>query len=60
MDSENFFKEEVIRSYDIGFNHPIISGISRKLSNFVYKELDINTKAVELSITQRTNYMIRK
>src|SRR5574344_150260 len=60
MDSENFFKDEVIRSYDIGFNHPIISGISRKLSDFVYKELDIKTKAVELSITQRTNYMISK
>ena len=60
MDTENFFKEEVFRSYDLGFNHPIISGISRKLADFVYKELDIKTKAVELSITQRTNYMISK
>lgn len=60
MDSEEFFKEEKYRSYDKGFNHPIISGISRKLSEYVYQKLDIKTKAVELSITQRTNYMISK
>lgn len=60
MDTENYFKEEVFRSYDLGFNHPIISGISRKLADFVYRELDVKTKAVELSITQRTNYMISK
>lgn len=60
MDSYNFFKEEIYRSYDSGFNHPIISGISRKLADYVYNILDIKTKAVELSITQRTNYMISK
>lgn len=60
MDSDNFFKEEIYKSYDAGFNHPIISGISRKLADYVYNILDIKTKAVELSITQRTNYMISK
>lgn len=60
MDTENYFKEEIFRTYDLGFNHPIISGISRKLADYVYHELDIKTKAVELSITQRTNYMISK
>ncbi len=60
MDTDNFFKKIKVRSYDEGFNHPIIAGISRKLSEYVYRELDIKTKAVELSITQRTNYMISK
>lgn len=60
MDTENFFKHEEMRSYDKGFNHPIISGISRNLAEFVYQELGIKTKAVELSITQRVNHMISK
>lgn len=55
MDKDYFFKEVVIRSYDEGFNHPIIAGISRKLSEYVYRELDIKTKAVEFSIVQRTS-----
>lgn len=60
MDTEKYFKKELFRTYDLGFNHPIISGISRKLADFVYDKLDIKTKAIELSITQRTNYMISK
>lgn len=60
MDKDNFFKEEVFRSYDLGFNHPTISGISRRIADYVYNQLNVKTKAVELSITQRTNYMISK
>lgn len=60
LDSDGQFKDEHYRSYDKGFNHPIISGISRKLSEYVYQVLDIKTKAVELSITQRVNDIISK
>lgn len=60
MDTEKFFLNEVTRSYDEGFNHPIISGISNKLSEYVYNQLDIKTKAVELNITQRVNDYISK
>lgn len=60
MDKENFFEHCEYRSYDEGFNHPIISGISRQLSEYVYAQLGLKTKAVELNITQRTNHMISK
>ncbi|MBK1637342.1 6-phosphogluconate dehydrogenase, partial [Rhodovulum adriaticum] len=50
MDTNLNFKDEIYRSYDRGFNHPVISGVSRKLSEFVYQMMDIKTKAVEVNI----------
>lgn len=60
VDAKNNFKREIERSYDEGFNHPIISGMSRRLSEYIYQQLDIKTKAVELSIVQRVNHLISK
>lgn len=60
MDEEKFFEHVEYRSYDEGFNHPIISGISRQLSEYVYNKMGLKTKAIELNITQRTNHMISK
>lgn len=60
MDEENFFEHAKYRSYDEGFNHPIISGISGQLSEYVYNKMGLKTKAIELNITQRTNHMISK
>lgn len=60
MDSEKYFEKSVIRSYDQGFNHPIISGIASRISDYIYDVMDIKTKAVELNISQRTNHIISK
>lgn len=60
VDAKNNFKREIERTYDEGFNHPIISGMSRRLSEYIYQQLDIKTKAVELSIVQRVNHLISK
>lgn len=60
MDSEKYFEKSIIRSYDQGFNHPIISGIASRISDYIYDVMDIKTKAVELNISQRTNHLISK
>lgn len=58
MDKEGYFAREEKTSFDTGFGHPVISGIGEKLSNFVKDELGIKSRSVELSILQRTNFII--
>lgn len=60
MDSDKYFEKSIVRSYDQGFNHPIISGIASRISDYIYDVMDIKTKAVELNISQRTNHIISK
>lgn len=58
MDKDGFFAKENETSFDSGFGHPVISGIGEKLSNFVSNELGVKSRSVELSILQRTSYLI--
>ncbi|MDO4778654.1 MAG: diphosphate--fructose-6-phosphate 1-phosphotransferase [Tissierellia bacterium] len=58
MDSEKYFEQESRQSHDFGFNHPIISGIGQRISNYVHEVMGVKTKAIELSILQRTGIYI--
>jgi 6-phosphofructokinase len=58
MDKDGYFEKEEKASFDSGFGHPVISGIGEKLSNFVSRELGVKSRSVELSILQRTSFLI--
>lgn len=58
MDKDNLLKNEDKKSFDKGFNHPIIAGIGQKISDYIHKELSIKTRCVELNIVQRTSFLI--
>lgn len=58
MDKEESLKDKEEKSYDKGFNHPIIAGIGKKISDYINKEMGIKTRSVELNIVQRTNLLI--
>lgn len=58
MDKEGYFERTDDASFDSGFGHPVISGIGEKLSNFVSNELGLKSRSVELSILQRTSFLI--
>lgn len=58
MDKEEKLKNEEEKSFDKGFNHPIIAGIGQKISDYIHNELSIKTRCVELNIVQRTSFLI--
>lgn len=60
MDKEGKLLTEKQKSFDKGFNHPIIAGIGQKISDYIHKELEIKTRCVELNIVQRTSFLISK
>lgn len=60
MDKDKYFEKEETTCFDTGFNHPVISGIGEKLSNFVTNQLGLKSRSVELNILQRTSFLISK
>lgn len=60
MDKDSLLENEKQKSFDKGFNHPIIAGIGQKISDYIHKELEIKTRCVELNIVQRTSFLISK
>ncbi|MBS5988170.1 diphosphate--fructose-6-phosphate 1-phosphotransferase [Anaerococcus hydrogenalis] len=60
MDKDYLLENEKQKSFDKGFNHPIIAGIGQKISDYIHKELEIKTRCVELNIVQRTSFLISK
>lgn len=60
MDKEEKLLTEKQKSFDKGFNHPIIAGIGQKISDYIHNELEIKTRCVELNIVQRTSFLISK
>lgn len=60
MDKEGKLLTEKQKSFDKGFNHPIIAGIGQKISDYIHNELEIKTRSVELNIVQRTSFLISK
>lgn len=60
MDKEEKLLTEKQKSFDKGFNHPIIAGIGQKISDYIHNELEIKTRSVELNIVQRTSFLISK
>lgn len=60
MDKEKRLANEEKKSFDQGFNHPVIAGIGQKISDFIHNDLDIKTRCVELNIVQRTSFLISK
>ena len=60
MDKEGKLLTEKQKSFDKGFNHPIIAGIGQKISDYIHNELEIKTRCVELNIVQRTSFLISK
>lgn len=60
MDKEGKLLTEKQKSFDKGFNHPIIAGIGQKISDYIHKKLEIKTRCVELNIVQRTSFLISK
>ncbi|WP_040398557.1 diphosphate--fructose-6-phosphate 1-phosphotransferase [Anaerococcus senegalensis] len=60
MDKEGKLLNEKQKSFDKGFNHPIIAGIGQKISDYIHNELEIKTRSVELNIVQRTSFLISK
>lgn len=57
-DTEGVLSEEVFANTKDGFNHPIVSGVGERLANLVRDRLSIKSRAVELSIVQRSNTTI--
>ena len=60
MDKEGKLLTEKQKSFDKGFNHPIIAAIGQKISDYIHKKLEIKTRCVELNIVQRTSFLISK
>ena len=60
MDKDSLLENEKQKSFDKGFNHPIIAGIGQKISDYIHNELEIKTRCVELNIVQRTSFLISK
>jgi len=58
MDREGYFKTSHVQSHDSGFNHPMVAGVGKNISDYLHEELDIKTKAIELNILQRTSMLI--
>ena len=60
MDKDSLLENEKQKSFDKGFNHPIIAGIGQKISDYIHDELEVKTRSVELNIVQRTSFLISK
>lgn len=59
-DKDNKLDEERFENKDDAFGHKIVAGVASRLSDLVRDKLDIKSRAVELSIAQRTSNLISK
>lgn len=58
MDRDGYFKTSHVQSHDSGFNHPMVAGVGKNISDYIHEQLDIKTKAIELNVLQRTSMLI--
>ncbi len=59
-DKDNKLDEERFENKDDAFGHKIVAGVANRLSDLVRDRLNIKSRAVELSIAQRTSNHISK
>ena len=59
-DKENKLDEETFTNKNDAFGHKIVSGVASRLADIVRNKLKIKSRAVELSIVQRTSNLISK
>jgi phosphofructokinase len=59
-DKDNKLDEERFENKDDAFGHKIVSGVASRLADLVRDRLEIKSRAVELSIAQRTSNLISK
>lgn len=59
-DKENRLDEETFTNKNDAFGHKIVSGVASRLADIVRSKLKIKSRAVELSIVQRTSNLISK
>ena len=60
QDKDKFFINNNDQVYDKRFNHPIIAGVAQNMSDYIHRKLNVKTRAIELSIIQRTSNIISK
>lgn len=59
-DRERLLDKSMFSNTDDGFNHKIVAGVGQRLADIIRSELEIKSRAVELSLLQRTNTTISK
>ena len=59
-DKDNKLDEETFENRNDAFGHKIVAGVASRLSDLVRARLKIKSRAVELSIAQRTSNLISK
>lgn len=59
-DKDNKLDEERFSNQNDAFGHKIVSGVASRLADLVRNKLQIKSRAVELSIVQRTSNLISK
>lgn len=59
-DKDNKLDEETFTNKNDAFGHKIVSGVASRLADIVRSRLKIKSRAVELSIVQRTSNLISK
>lgn len=59
-DKDNRLDEETFTNKNDAFGHKIVSGVASRLADIVRSKLKIKSRAVELSIVQRTSNLISK
>ena len=59
-DKDNILDEERFSNQNDAFGHKIVSGVASRLADLVRNKLQIKSRAVELSIVQRTSNLISK
>ena len=59
-DKDNKLDEEKFTNKNDAFGHKIVSGVASRLADLVRDRLEIKSRAVELSIAQRTSNLISK
>lgn len=59
-DKDNKLDEENFSNQNDAFGHKIVSGVASRLADLVRNKLEIKSRAVELSIVQRTSNLISK
>ena len=59
-DTDSFLDKPMFSNSDDGFNHPIVSGVTQRLADYLRDKLDVKSRAVELNIVQRTSNHISK
>lgn len=59
-DRERLLDKPMFSNTDDGFNHKIVAGVGQRLADIIRSDLQIKSRAVELSLLQRTNTTISK